>query len=367
MAIYRELAVTTDPSIYSDAETNDNVITAGFNVANDWLVYASAATHSPAFRTLRVNSFNYAPNRDVMNEESFDNVSQSYIMAGAYSLSGAMEANFRGWDFHLSSLLLGAMGNQTPASVALSSSHKAGYSYSLAQTPATLALKMADEQGNGTVIFRGVGVTSFELQMQMKAFCVSSFNWIGKRAEPYDVGYNTGSAISGDPSPFYNPTLLWTPSGSTAEIMKCKGFTMTINRPMDQENMYLGSPFLQGLYYNGLSTLGGTITLGPGDWQRIRTMMAGDLTNNVLDEGKREFYGTVETSTVLSNEIPTGKFDIILHSPDGTTQVTKITADVAKLTEASIDASGRNMFNKTVNWQAQINSTDTFTIEVYEP
>jgi hypothetical protein len=192
-------------------------------------------------------------------------------------------------------------------------------------------------------------------------------NFIAKRTEVIDACYNTSSTITGDPAPFYNPTLIWTPSGGSAETLKCKGFTMDMNRPMDQENMYLGSPFLQGLFYNGLTTLGGTITLGPGDWQRIRTMAAGSTTDNVLDQGNREFYGTAAAGTVMANAIPSGKFEITLHSPDGVEEVTKFICNMAKLTEMSADASGRNMWNKTVNWLAQVNSTDKFLIEIYEP
>lgn len=367
MTTTREVGITTDPGCYDATEIANYNILYGYDVVNDNITYQSAFPSTPVFKTLRVNSFNYNPNRDVISEEAFDSVSQAFIIGGGYGLTGSFETNFRGWDFHLSGLMLGAMGDQTAVAVDANTYHKAGYKYELAQQPATLALKLVDEQGNGTVVFRGVGITSFELNMQMKAFCVSTFNWLGKRAEPFDLGYNTNSTINGDPAPFYNPTLNWTPSGGALEIMKCRGFTMTISRPMDTENMYLGSPFLQGLYYNGLTTLGGTITLGPGDWQRIRTTMAGSTTDNVLDQGNREFYGDSATGNVIANAIPSGKFEIILHSPDGTTQVTNITADVAKLTEMSADATGRNMFNKTVNWQAQINTTDKFEIEVYEP
>lgn len=363
----REICVTTDPSCYLDAEVDEYDIAAGYSPANDWITYSSGATHTPAFRSLRVNSFNYTPNRSVINEESFDNVAPAYVMAGAAAMEGSIEANFRGWDFHLSGLLMGALGLQTAASAASTTEHNAGYTYELAQQPATLAIKLVDEQGDGTVIYRGVGITSFNLNLQMNQLCTTTMNWIAKRPEVFDSAYNTTSEISGDPAPFYNPTLKWTPEGGSVEIMKCKGFTMNIDRPMDRENMYLGSPFLQGLYYNGLTTLGGTLTLGPGDWLRIRTMMAGSTTANVLDQGNREFYGTVSGGNVIANSIPSGQFEVILHSPDGTEQVTVFTANVAKLTEASADASGRNMWNKTVNWQAQINATDKFTISVYQP
>jgi hypothetical protein len=98
-------------------------------------------------------------------------------------------------------------------------------------------------------------------------------------------------------------------------------------------------------------------------------MMTGATTGgvNTLDEGKREFLGDAATGNVLANAIPSGKLEVIMHTADGSKEVAKITCNMAKLTEAARDVSGQNMFNKTVNWQAQINTTDKFEIEVYQP
>ena len=371
--VNRELAVTLDPSAYSATEIENYTIAPGYDTANDYITYQNGDTHSNAFSTLRVTSFNYTSARNQIIEESIDQVAAASVFGGTYLPTGTFELNFRGWDMHLSGFLQAALGAQTPASVASNSAHGAGYSYELAQTPATLAVKMVDEQasdGTGTgktLVFRGVGVTSFNLALNVGDTVKATCNWIARRAEAFDTAYNTNSAITGDPAVFYNAKLKWTPDGGSVEVMKCKGFTMDINRTMDQENFFVGSEFLQGLIYNGLTNLGGTITLGAGDWQRIRTMIVGSTTDNVLDEGNKEFTGEASAGTVLSNAIPSGTFEITLHTPDGSKEVAKITADVAKLTEASADAAGRNQFNKTINWTAQINATDKFTIEVYNP
>lgn len=376
----RELAITTDISAYDADEIDDYVIAPGYNTSSDWITYSSGATHTNAFKTIRVNSFSDAANRNSVIEESIDQVAAATVYAGTYSSSGSFEAAFRGWDFATSGLLLGALGNQTPEVVASNTAHGAGLKYILAMEAMPLALKVIDEQATdttgsndvhgSTTIYRGVGITNFEINLNVKEYAKSTFQWIARRAEVFDVGYNSANnTINGEPAIFYNAVLKWTPEGGSAETLKCKAFTMTLARTMDQDYFFIGSEFLQGLYYNGLTDLGGQITLGAGDWQRIRTMLVGKTTGatngNVLDETNQEFFGDAATGTVLTNAVPAGKFEVILHAPDGTKESGKITCDVAKLTEMSRSVQGRNQFEKTVTWKAQINDTDKFTIEVY--
>jgi hypothetical protein len=377
------LAITTDSYAYDEEEINDYVITAGFSTANDYLTYVSGATHTPAFKSIRVNSFSDNANRDVIIEESIDQVAAASIYGGTYGANGQFEAAFRGWDFATSGLLLGALGTQDPVNIASSCVHGAGLRYELAMVPQALALKIVDEQATDTsgsndvhgttTIYRGVGITNMEVTLNVKEYSRSTFQWIARRAEVYDAGNNSpNNTVTGEPAIFYNAVLKWKPQGSSVyETLKCKGFTMTLARTMDQDYFYIGSEFLQGLYYNGLTDLGGTITLGAGDWQRVRTMLAGETTLgvNTLDQGKREFFGSVDpdtcATTVLANAIPSGEFIVVLHTPTGSAEVARITCNTAKLTEMARSLTGRNQFEKTVNWKAQINDVDKFYIEVY--
>jgi hypothetical protein len=382
--VSRELAITTDPSAYDADEIDDYAIAAGYNTTNDYITYQSGASNTPKFKTIRVNSFSDSANRNSIIEEAIDQVAAASIYGGTYSSSGQFEASFRGWDFASSGLLEGALGGQTPAAVASNSAHGAGLKYILTMVAMPLALKVVDEQatdtsGSNTVsgtttVYRGVGITNMDINLNVKEYAKSTFQWIARRAEAFDIGYNTAApnnVINGEPAIFYNAVLKWTPDGGSVETLKCKGFTMTLARTMDQDYFFIGSEFLQGLYYNGLTNLSGQITLGAGDWPRIRTMITGATTggNNVLDQANQEFFGVVNpstgTTTVLANAIPAGKFEIVLHKPDGLKEVAKITCDKAKLTEMNRSVQGRNQFEKTVSWQAQINETDKFAIEVY--
>lgn len=383
MTAIRELAITTDTSAYDEEEINDYTIAPGYSTANDYITYQSGATHTPAFKTIRVNSFSDNANRDVIVEEAIDQVAAATIFAGTDGSNGSFECAFRGWDFATSGLLLGILGNQTPVAVASSQAHGAGLQYQLSMVAQPLAMKIVDEQATDTTgsndvhgtttIYRGVGIEGMTLTLNVKEYAKASVNWLARRAETYDVAYNsTNNTVNGSPAIFYNAVLKWkTEGGSTYETLKCKGFTMNLERAMDKDYFYIGSEFLQGLYYNGLTELGGEITLGAGDWQRIRAMMAGVTTggSNTLDQTKQEFFGAVNASTgastVLANAIPGGEFTITLHTPDGTKEVAKITCNKAKLIEMSRSVQGRNQFEKKVNWKAQINDSDKFYIEVY--
>jgi hypothetical protein len=373
--VSRELSITTDPYAYDEDEIA-RAITTGYATASDLIAYASSLT--PTFKTLRVTTFSDAVNRDVIIEEAIDQVAAASIFGGTYGASGSFECAFRGWDFATNGLLEGILGAQTETPTT-SPGSIGGYRYELAQVPMPLAIKIVDEQATdttgsnnvsgATIVYRGVGITTCDINLNVKEYSKCTINWIARRAEVFDAGYNTSSTITGDPAIFYNAVLKWTPDGGSAETMKCKGFTMTLNRTMDQDYFFIGSEFLQGLYYNGLTDLGGQITLGAGDWQRIRTTIAGATTGGdaTLDVGNTEFTGTVAGGTVLANAIPSGEFEVLLHTPDGTRETARFICNTAKLTEMSHSVQGRNQFEKTVSWKAQINATDKFYIDVFAP
>ena len=374
----REICVTNDPYAYDATEIDNYAIVDGYSPANDWITYQDAGhAHTNAFKTLRVTSQDERVSRDTIVEESTDQVAAASLFGGTISLIGGFSGAWRGYDFHGSGLLLGIMGWQTPATIANpATGFSAGYRYEFAMAPATLALKYVDEQANAnggvTRIYRGVGITQANISLRAKQYVTMDSQWMARRVEVFDSPYPSETEPTGDPAMFYNAVLKWTPEGGSEETFKCQEFTMNVNRPIDTDDFMIGSQFLNSLTYNGLTDLGGNITLSPSDWDKLRAMMAGttDDTKNTLDDGKREFFGTVTnttTSTVLANAIPSGQLVIMLHKPDGTQVVGRITAMSCKLTEASASAQGRQKYTKTVNWRAVINNTSKFYIDVWQP
>jgi hypothetical protein len=268
------------------------------------------------------------------------------------------------------------MGYQTAATVANPATGFAtGYRYELSMAPATLALKYVDEQANAnggvTRVYRGVGITGANITLRAKQYVTLDATWMARKSEVFDAPYPTESEPNGDPALFYNAVLKWTPDGGVATSFKCLEFTMNIQRPIDTEDFGIGSQFLMGMAYNGLTDLGGNISLSSTDWDKLRSMMAGtnDDSINTLDEGRLEFFGSVTDTThttVLANAIPGGKLEILLHTPDGAQVIGRITCDSAKLIKATAAAQGRQKYTKTVDWKAVLNNTSKFYIDVWE-
>ena len=374
----REICVTNDPFAYDATEIDGYNIADGYSSANDWIAYQDAGhAHTAAFKTLRVQSQDERVSRETIVEESTDQVAAASLFGGTISLTGGFTGAWRGYDFHNSGLLMGIMGYQSVATVANpATGFTAGNRYEFAMTPATLALKYVDEQANAgggvTRIYRGVGITQANISLRAKQYVTMDAQWMARRVEVFDTPYPSETEPTGDPAMFYNAVLKWTPEGGSVETFKCQEFTMNVNRPIDTDDYMIGSQFLNSLTYNGLTDLGGNITLSPADWDKLRAMFAGttDDTKNTLDDGRREFFGAVTnttTTTVLANAIPSGQLEIFLHKPDGSQVVGRITAMSCKLTEASASAQGRQKYTKTVNWRAVINNTSKFYIDVWQP
>lgn len=374
----RELCVTEDPYAYDASEIDDYDIVDGYSTANDYITYRKAGhSNTATFKTLRVQSQDESVNRSTIVEEATDQVAAASLFGGTIALTGSFSGAWRGYDFHNSGLMKGIMGFQTVATVANpATGFAAGYRYELAMAPATLALKYVDEQANAnggvTRVYRGVGITGANITLRSKQYVTVDAQWMARRVEVFDAPYPSQTEPTGDPALFYNAVLKWTPDGGSAEAFKCLEFTMNVQRPIDTEDFAIGSQFLIGMAYNGLTDLGGNISLSSTDWDKLRSMMAGtsDDSINTLDEGKREFFGSVTnttTSNVLANAIPGGKLEILLHKPDGSQVVGRITAESCKLTEATAGAQGRQKYTKTVNWKAVINNSKKFYVDVWAP
>ncbi len=394
----REICITTDPSAYDENIIDGYVITRGYMAGvNPTWAFATAdlvgyptlaaLPMSPLFKTLRVQAHTDAVSREPIKEEATDQVAAASIFGGTANITGSFNGAWRGWDFATTGLILGIMGYQTEAATTNVETKIAGYRYELTMIPATLAIKIVDEQAKNnntgirgtTSVYRGVGITSFELTLAAKQYAQFTCQWLARQVEVYDAAYNTNSNPSGDPALFYNAVLKWTPKNSagaptgSAQTFKCSNFTMTVGRTIDQDAYMIGSQFLYDLIYNGLTNLGGQITLAPSDWDKIRAMMAGTTSDSIneIDQGKMEYFGVASNvtanSTVLANDIPAGKFEILLHTPNGQRVVTAITCDTAKLLSMNRDIQGRQRINKTLNWEAIINNEDKFYVDVFPP
>jgi len=361
MALIREIAIAPDPTAYDYSVIESKIAADGLGSTGDWT-------------SIRVNSMSITADRDKIMEEAIDTIAPSSVYAGADKVSGQFEGALRFLSYHDSGLLEAIMGQGScamngesailyslPSEVGGSIPDSTFASYQMTMQPATIKIRIVDEQARRTdgigyvKLFRGVGVMGTELTLNVKEYAMARCNWVGRRAETYSSGVeNITSTITGEPSIFYNAVLKF--GGQT---LRCKGITVSINRPIDQDLFYIGSEFLQDLVYNGITELGGQITLGAPEYTVIQNMLAGSAVNNTLDQGHTEFYGD------LDNSVPGGSLYLYFRNPAGTKTVGLILISEAKLTQATASVQGRNQWEKQVQWTGIIDANNNKNMYVY--
>ena len=328
-------------------------------IASGETVFKAAIDDTPdaAFTRYRSIDSSDSVDRGVVIEESMDQVAASDIEAGTYVVKGSISGAFRTDPTSLK-LLVGSMGVQdgsTPAGT-----------YYLEQTPQELALFIIDEQANASAgtgtYYEGVGISGMEFNIEVKKFATVKWSWIGMRGITTDSPTNDAIPPTYSSFPmyvFYNAVLSFDDA-----TLKLKGLTMSIERKMDEDYYYIGSQFLQGLFYNGLTTLGGTFNLGAGEWDLLERTINGTTSAGGLDGAHTQF------AAENKNAIASGALVVTLTPPGGSADegkpVVVITAASCKVTSMSRDVTGRAMWNKTAQWQGQISASSDFSVVVGE-
>lgn len=306
----------------------------------------SATPPSGTFTKLRSGQVSDVVARNPIQEEAMDITAPASIVAGGYGLTGTIETPLRK-DPATQALFQSLMGTPT------------GSTYTLTQTPYELALRITDEQAadntGTTVYYLGVGMSSCEISLNVDEYAKCKWSWIGRRGITTDTPENDATTVfTAHPMlVFYNATLTL---GGTP--VQAKGCTLTIDRKFDQDNRFIGSQFLQGLYMNGMTTLGGTLTLGPGEWDMLQQVIVGNKTagQQALDAGKQEFAGT------MLNPTAGGTLILTLRTPDGATPQVTITAANAIITDMNRSVQNRNMWEKSVSFQCALPTAAAFSV-----
>lgn len=307
----------------------------------------SASAPGGTFTKLRSGQVSDVVARNPIQEEAMDITAPASIVAGAYGVTGTIECPLRK-DTATKALFQSLMGEPATAD-----------NYTLTQTPYELALRITDEQANDgdgtTVYYLGVGMSSCELSLNVGEYAKCKWSWIGRRGVTTDTPVND-STTTFDAHPmlvFYNATLTL-----ASTPVKAKGVTLTIDRKFDQDYRYIGSQFLQGLYMNGMTTLGGSLTLGASEWDMLQQVIAGNTDTGLqaLDATKTEFAGT------LLNPTAGGELKLTLRTPSGATTQVTITATNAIITDMNRSVQNRNMWEKTVNFQCALPTAAAFSV-----
>lgn len=341
----------------------DRLVALAINSSCDYGVSTIGTTISGTFNKFRGSAEADSVNRSPVIEETMDTLAPASIKGGVYSVSGNIDGTLRG-DQGSINMLNVFMGKQATTVTA-------GY-FQLSSQPfydkagtgnATLLVydeQSRDNAGSATY-YTGLGLNSMEISLNVKDYAKVKFGFIARR------GITTHGALGTAPTEpenwdtypmgvFYNAVIEF---GGTP--LMTKGVTLKAERKFDTDYQFIGSQFLQGLYQNGLSNIGGTLTLGAGEWDMLSRVINGTTNAGALDSSKVEFDGS------LANTMASGSLTITLYKPSGRTadtdKILEITVAKCVITDMNRSVQNRNMWEKTVSWQAELPTPDDFLIQ----
>lgn len=294
---------------------------------------------------LRVTGMGDPVNRNVAFEEACDITVPTYAVGGNYVVNGTVDALLRFKSFQpFFTSLLGASN---------------GGKYYLTDTPNSYEFLIGDDQASNnagvTTAYKGCGISSMELTFAVREFVRARMTWIGQKAEVTTLSAAPDFLVapSADPAAVYYNAII----NVDNTPITVKNLTMRIDRKFDTDYYFIGSPLLQGLYMNGQTDLSGTITLGSGEWNLLKGVMTGgedtSITANML---------TTSAGTENLNEIISLPMEIKLHDMNGA-PVGTIKAGNVVFSESNRSVTGRNQWDKTVNYRIIVPTSTDFYIE----
>lgn len=316
-----------------------------FAVRGPETTYGDGATGA-TWAKIRVTGMGDPVNRNPTFEEACDISVSTYAAGGVYKVNGTIDALFRFKSF--APLLTSLLGSTS----GVFTNNPKSYSFCIGDD-------QADAGVGKTSIYKGCGISSMELTLTAKEFVKARMTWIGQKgtiAVVADPSWVSDPDID-KPAVFYNAIVGIDYAGGTNYTpIRAKSVTLKIDRKFDEDYYFIGSPMLQGLYMNGMTELGGSITLGAGDWDSLKQVLTGgnatEITANML---------TTTAGIENLNELGQGSFQIKLHDLDGNALGT-ITAGTIVFTESNRSVTGRNQWDKTVNFRVVLPENADFSI-----
>jgi hypothetical protein len=311
-----------------------------FAVRGPETVYGDGAT-GDTFKKIRVTGVGDPVNRNPAFEEAIDISVATYSVGGPYVVNGTIDALLR-------------FGSFEPLFSSMFGSAESG-KYYLGDVPESYAFCIGDDQAGTQTMYYGCGISSMEFTLAVREFVRTRMTWIGQKgiitsgvdpewyvaptADPAAVYYNAVIEIGGTP-------------------LEAKNVTLRCDRKFDTDYHYIGSPLLQGLYMNGQTELGGTITLGGGQWNTLKEVITGGETTMITTPP-----GTVAASGAESlNELGGDTLEIQLSDKDGNL-VGTIVAGECVFSESNRSVTGRNQWDKSVNFRVIVPTSESFYIE----
>lgn len=324
----RFFAVTTSPeSVYGDTYS---------------------ITSAASFGKIRVTGMSDSVNRNAAYEEGCDITSYTYAVGGTYKVSGTIDALYR-------------KKSMAPLLTSLCGAAATGGYFTLTDAIKSYGFLIGDDQAAKTILYSGAGVTSMEFTFAVKEFVKVKCNWIGRQAIWNTVTSDVtnwvtdGDPTTDEPAVFYNGIIK---AGGT--VLKVKSATLRVDRKIDEDYYFIGSPLLQGLYMNGVTEISGSVTLGSGEYTLLQRVLTGSTTSSQITTPSTGVTQTAGTESL--NELDTSSsLTFTLSDKDGTS-IGVITCGNVVFNDDSHSVQGRNQWEKTVNFKCVLPTAGSFQI-----
>ena len=310
---------------------------------------------------VKLINYSVRPNRNPTTEEGLHTMSYSFIAGGVFKPTGSLEGYYR-CDSNVGNGIIAAIfgsvmssGDKTTYGVPTSLSYGSGATpFSFDVSAATVYYLGAEiyphtmrlvEDGPGTnqaIEFKNVLVQNLELTFDTREFPKFRVDYIAGPSQ--DTGLSSianPTFTTTKPAAFYNAVIETSiDAGSTWSTLGCKQLTLRIARKIDENYVYIGSPFLAGVALNGVTDVEGNFTTGAGQAEL-------DLFNSIFHDAANTSTGEIYEDT---NAMKTFALRFALFDTDFKF-MGFFNAGQAVLTEGSKTVQGRQVIERTINFK----------------
>ncbi len=254
------------------------------------------------------------PSRSLITEQSFGSAGEARIYDGGVVTTGSVEGAYRAGGI-FDTVINDVMNVMSGNSDAL----------------ATRIVIIGDEYGG--VSLGSTAFNSFEISMNVKDYAKVKLGFVSS-------GVGTSGSVSADGT--YTDPI---PVASTSQITcsnagtKFSGISIRGEIPIDQDYYVIGTKQLAGILQSGNGSLTGTLTLAATEWDGL-----------VAAVGSCGNLGTI--TFTMNSAGPTCE-----SVPVGVIEIQNV-----KIESGSASGQGRQRFDKTINWRAEVNSTTNASI-----
>lgn len=329
--------------------------------ATPQLAWNNRVALSAATDGVKLTNYAVRPNRNPTTEEGLHTMSYSFIAGGVFKPTGSLEGYYR-CDSNVGNGIIAAIfGSEMSSEDKTTYNVPTSLSYGSGATPFSFAMGASSvyylgseifpytmrlvEDGPGAdkaIEFKNVLFQNLELTFDTREFPKFRVDYIAGPSKDVGTVTDTPTWTATKPAAFYNAVIETSiDGGSNWVTLGCKSLTLRIARKIDENYVYVGSPFLAGCALNGVTDVEGNFTTGAGaDELALFNAIFHDATNATNGSEIYEDTNAMKTMLLRFTLFDTD-FKFMGHFNAGT----------AVLTEGSKTVQGRQVIERTINYK----------------